>query len=120
MIKIAFVFRHSPHGSAFSREGLDVLLAATAFCAEEEIGVFFVDDGVLNLVAGQKPQLILQKDFIPMFKLLDLYDIEQRYACSASWQQWGLAARETVISVEKIDRTLFMQKLQQAEKILTF
>ncbi|MDU5840182.1 MAG: sulfurtransferase complex subunit TusC [Haemophilus parainfluenzae] len=82
-MKLAFLFRTAPHGNAISREGLDALLAATAFCDEEEIGVFFIDDGVLNLLDGQNPELLLQKDFIRTFKLLDLYDIEQRFVCLA-------------------------------------
>lgn len=60
-MKLAFLFRTAPHGNAISREGLDALLAATAFCDEEEIGVFFIDDGVLNLLDGQNPELLLQK-----------------------------------------------------------
>ena len=63
-MKLAFLFRTAPHGNAISREGLDALLSATAFCDEEEIGVFFIDDGVLNLLDGQNPELLLQKDFI--------------------------------------------------------
>ena len=66
-MKLAFLFRTAPHGNAISREGLDALLAATAFCDEEEIGVFFVDDGVLNLLYGQNPELLLQKVFIRTF-----------------------------------------------------
>ena len=61
IMKLAFLFRTAPHGNAISREGLDALLAATAFCDEEEIGVFFIDDGVLNLLDGQNPELLLQK-----------------------------------------------------------
>ena len=34
-MKLAFLFRTAPHGNAISREGLDALLAATAFCDEE-------------------------------------------------------------------------------------
>lgn len=58
MIKFAFVFRPL---SAISREGMDALLAATAFCNENELAVFFIDDGVLNLLSDQKPELILRK-----------------------------------------------------------
>ena len=104
-MKLAFLFRTAPHGNAISREGLDALLAATAFCDEEEIGVFFVDDGVLNLLDGQNPELLLQKDFIRTFKLLDLYDIEQRFVCADSLDQYNLHAEQLIISAEKIDRT---------------
>ena len=119
-MKLAFLFRTAPHGNAISREGLDALLAATAFCDEEEIGVFFIDEGVLNLLDGQNPELLLQKDFIRTFKLLDLYDIEQRFVCADSLDQYNLQAEQLIISAEKIDRTSLINKLSQAEKVFTF
>lgn len=119
-MKLAFLFRTAPHGNAISREGLDALLAATAFCDEEEIGVFFIDDGVLNLLDGQNPELLLQKDFIRTFKLLDLYDIEQCFVCATSLDQYNLQTEQLIISAEKIDRTSLINKLSQAEKVFTF
>ena len=119
-MKLAFLVRTAPHGNAISREGLDALLAATAFCDEEEIGIFFVDDGVLNLLDGQNPELLLQKDFIRTFKLLDLYDIEQRFVCADSLDQYNLQTEQLIISAEKIDRTSLINKLRQAEKVFTF
>ena len=119
-MKLAFLFRTAPHGNAISREGLDALLAATAFCDEEEIGVFFIDDGILNLLDGQNPELLLQKDFIRTFKLLDLYDIEQRFVCADSLDQYNLQTEQLIISAEKIDRTSLINKLRQAEKVFTF
>ena len=119
-MKLAFLFRTAPHGNSISREGLDALLAATAFCDEEEIGVFFIDDGVLNLLDGQNPELLLQKDFIRTFKLLDLYDIEQRFVCTDSLDQYNLNTEQLIISAEKIDRTSLINKLSQAEKVFTF
>ena len=119
-MKLAFLFRTAPHGNAISREGLDALLAATAFCDEEEIGVFFIDDGVLNLLDGQNPELLLQKDFIRTFKLLDLYDIEQRFVCTDSLDQYNLQTEQLIISAEKIDRTSLINKLSQTEKVFTF
>ena len=119
-MKLAFLFRTAPHGNSISREGLDALLAATAFCDEGEIGVFFIDDGVLNLLDGQNPELLLQKDFIRTFKLLDLYDIEQRFVCADSLDQYNLQTEQLIISAEKIDRTSLINKLSQAEKVFTF
>ena len=99
-MKLAFLFRTAPHGNAISREGLD--------------------DGVLNLLDGQNPELLLQKDFIRTFKLLDLYDIEQRFVCATSLDQYNLQTEQLIISAEKIDRTSLINKLSQAEKVFTF
>lgn len=120
MIKLAFVFKTAPHGTAISREGLDALLAATAFCDEDDIAVFFWEEGIFNLLANQQPEQILQKDFIRTLKLLDLYDINQRFVCQQSLQKFGLEQAEFIINYEKIDRTLMVEKLQSAVKILTF
>ncbi|QPB41757.1 sulfurtransferase complex subunit TusC [Rodentibacter haemolyticus] len=119
-MKIAFLFHSAPHGSSVSREGLDALLAATAFCDEQDIGVFFINDGVFNLVKGQQPAFLLQKDFIRTFKLLDLYEIEQRFICQDSLEKLGITEDNLIISAKKIDRTSLITKLNQAEKLLTF
>ena len=119
-MKIAFLFRTSPHGTSISREGLDAILAATAFCEPNDIGIFFINDGVLNLINNQQPEIIQQKDFIRTFKLLDLYDVEQRFICTASLQKFKLDNRELILSCEKINRSLLLEKLNQAEKLFTF
>ena len=75
---------------------------------------------MLNLLDGQNPELLLQKDFIRTFKLLDLYDIEQRFICADSLDQYNLQTEQLIISAEKIDRTLLINKLSQAEKVFTF
>ncbi|AFI86985.1 sulfurtransferase complex subunit TusC [Aggregatibacter actinomycetemcomitans] len=120
MIKLAFIFRHAPYGTANTREGLDALLAATVFCAEEDIAVFFLDDGVLNLQKHQQAEQILQKDTASALKLLDLYDIEQRYVCADSLQQFQLKPPDLSLDCEALPREQLMRILQQCEKILTF
>jgi len=120
MIKLAFVFRSAPFGTSSSREGLDALLAATAFCNEDEIAVFFIEDGIFNLVANQQPEKTLQKDFIRTFKLLELNDINQRYLCYESVLERNLADVETMLDCQLLTRAELIEKLQSADKILTF
>ena len=49
--------------------------------------------------------LILQRDFVNAVKLLDLYEIKNRYVCSQSLQRFGLFERNLAIFCEKTDRT---------------
>ena len=60
MKRVAFIFSSAPHGSASGREGLDALLATSALT--EEIGVFFVGDGVFQLLSEQRPAAVLARD----------------------------------------------------------
>lgn len=51
---VAFVFTQGPHGNSAGREGLDALLATSAL--SENLGVFFLSDGVLQLLPQQQPE----------------------------------------------------------------
>ena len=68
MKRIAFVFSTAPHGTAAGREGLDALLATSALT--DDLAVFFIADGVFQLLPGQKPDAVLARDYIATFKLL--------------------------------------------------
>ncbi len=54
--RIAFVFSTAPHGTAAGREGLDALLATSALT--DDLAVFFIADGVFQLLSGQKPDAV--------------------------------------------------------------
>lgn len=119
--KLAFVFTQPPFGTATGREGLDALLAASAFCAEDEIAICFLNDGVFNLLAQQQPNNILQKDHISTFKLIELYDLTECFICEESINQRKLNNTEWILpNANIIPQTELFAILAQSEKILTF
>ncbi|MEE3652395.1 MULTISPECIES: sulfurtransferase complex subunit TusC [unclassified Brenneria] len=119
MKRIAFVFTHSPHGSAAGREGLDALLAVSALT--EEIGVFFIGDGVLQLLPGQQPEKILMRNYIATFGVLPLYDIERCYACETSLRQRGIALDTNwVVDVELLSPEALKSELSDYPSIISF
>ncbi len=118
MSQLTYLFRCSPHCSNAGREGVDALLAASAYC--EDITVLFFGDGVYQLLLGQDPTGILSKDYAPMLKLFDLYDIEQVFVCADSLAERGLAQADLVIDAEVLRTEQFKDKLQQAGKLLSF
>ena len=120
MIKIAFIFKSAPYGKATTREGLDALLAATAFCEPEEIAVFFIHEGVLNLYKNQNPESILQKDFTPAFKLLEVFDIENIFICQEDANKYALSHKNSLIEHHFMSRKALMNQLKRAQKVLTF
>ncbi len=119
--KLGFLFTQPPFGTAISREGLDALLAASAFCEEDEILICFLNDGVFNLINNQNPTLILQKDHIATFKLIDLYDLTECFVCEESLIQRQLQNHNLILqNTKKISSLEMLTKLNQAQKILTF
>ncbi len=116
---VAFVFSQSPHGTSAGREGLDALLATSALT--EDIGVFFVSDGILQLLPGQQPEKILARNYIATYGVLPLYDIEQCYICEASIAERGLAQfNEWVLDVEPLAPQALRQKLGSYDVVMTF
>ena len=61
---------------------------------------YLLGDGVYQLLLGQQTAEILSKDYSPMLKLFDLYDIEQVYVCETSLlAERGLAQADLVIEM---------------------
>lgn len=119
MKSVAFVFKTAPHGSAAGREGLDALLAMSALT--EEIGVFFIGDGVFQLLKEQQPAAILARDYIATFKVLPLYDIEQCWLCAASLQERGLSASTPLIlDAQALEPDTLRARLNDFDVVMTF
>lgn len=118
MSQLTYLFRSAPHTSSAGREGIDALLAASAYC--EDISVVFSGDGVYQLLHGQQTADILSKDYAPMMKLFDLYDIEQVYVCKASLSERGLAQADLVVEAQMLTPLELSAQLHRAGKVLTF
>ncbi|OAJ93562.1 sulfurtransferase complex subunit TusC [Vibrio bivalvicida] len=118
MSQLTYLFRSAPHSSASGREGVDALLAASAYC--EDISVVFMGDGVYQLLHGQQTADILSKDYSLMLKLFDLYDIEQVYVCEASLSERGLAQADLVLKGQILTPLDLSAQLHRADKVLTF
>ncbi|WP_058910339.1 sulfurtransferase complex subunit TusC [Entomohabitans teleogrylli] len=120
MKRLAVVFTSAPHGSSAGREGLDALLAASALC--EAPGVFFIGDGVFQILSGQQPQAILSRDYIATFRILPLYDINDIMICAASLRERGLAAKpgSFVIDALPMEPQVLRERLAEYDVLLTF
>ncbi|MEQ4676244.1 sulfurtransferase complex subunit TusC [Providencia vermicola] len=119
MKRIAFVFTTMPHGNASGREGLDALLATSALT--DEIEVFFIADGVFQLLTNQQPKAILTRDYIATFKILPLYDIENIYLCRESLQERGLSEMsEFVVTPKMLSSLEIQQKIADCDVVLKF
>ncbi len=118
MKKIAFIFHSPPHSTSAGREGLDALLATSAY--SDQLAVFFVGDGVLQLMTEQQPEQILSRDYIKSFKLLDLYDVEQRYVCAQSLHDWGVGTEQLIIDCSELAPSNMAELWQTFDHIITF
>ena len=119
MKKIAFVFAHAPHGSSGGREGLDAVLATSAFT--EDMGLFFLSDGVFQLLPQQQPEAILSRNYIATFGVLALYDIDDCFICTDSLSDRGLASgTELILDAGRLNSQQIRERLSYYDVVVTF
>ncbi len=103
------------------REGLDAVLASSALCEPPQIGLFFIHDGVLQLLPQQQPQQILARAYSETFKLLTLYAIDQCYLCEAALLAHGLTREQPfIVPVICLAPLQLREQLAQFDRLLTF
>lgn len=119
MNRIAFIFTQAPHGSSAGREGLDAVMAVSAL--SEEIALFFISDGVLQLLPDQQPEKVLARDYIRTFGVLPLCDVENFYACAASLSERGITADvQKVLPIKVLKADALRSALENYDRIITF
>lgn len=119
MNRVAFLFTQAPHGSSAGREGLDAVLATGAL--SEDIGLFFIGDGVLQLNRDQQPEKILARNYIATFGVLELYDIDQCFVCADSLLARGQSlTAERVLNAEVMDAASLREKLASYHRVIRF
>ncbi|MFO6424811.1 sulfurtransferase complex subunit TusC [Motilimonas sp. KMU-193] len=117
-MKLAILNTLAPHGNANAREALDAALALSAFT--EQLTLLFSGDGIYQLMPNQDPQAIMQRHIEPMFKLLDLYDVEEIYVNQQDCEVRQIDPQQLAITVRALPTAEFNQVLQQQQYLIKF
>ncbi|XBC40704.1 MAG: sulfurtransferase complex subunit TusC [Buchnera aphidicola (Nurudea yanoniella)] len=119
MKHIAFIFSHVPHGSSLSREGLDSILSISTI--NQNITVFFIGDGVFQLIRNQKPEYIFSHNYVPAFGILPLFEINKLYYCKDSLIERGLFSKsDFFLKVSIMDRKYIRKEIEKNDMIFRF
>ncbi|CAL4326583.1 sulfurtransferase complex subunit TusC [Buchnera aphidicola] len=119
MKKIAFVFSHAPHGTSFGREGLDAIFSTSSVL--KKISLFFIGDGVLQLIKNYQSEHILARNYTSAFSILSFYDIKNFYCCETSLIDRGFNHNEDFILKIDILNSFFLRlKLDNYDGIINF
>jgi len=100
------ISRQAPWSGPSAREALDIVLAGGAF--DLPIGLLFPDDGVFQLAASQDAKAVQQKDLSANLQALELFGVEDVFACSHSLTERGLTASDNAqpLSSEQISQMI--------------
>jgi tRNA 2-thiouridine synthesizing protein C len=111
------ISRQAPWSGPGAREALDVALAGGAF--ELPISMLFMDDGVFQLLAGQQPSRLQQKDLAANLQALPLFGVEELFACQASLQTRGLAEAPLAPAAQAVDPEELSRLIERHDVVIT-
>lgn len=115
MKNILVLHTQSGLNSLAGKEALDLSLIFGSY--EQNVSVLFYDLGVTQTLAHQDPELVAQKDYMSTIKALDIYDIDQVYACQQSLKKLSLDNHELIDGIEQASGDKITELKQQADHI---
>ncbi|WP_106478159.1 sulfurtransferase complex subunit TusC [Phytohalomonas tamaricis] len=113
--RILIVLRHAPHGSSWSREGLEAALVGAAL--GQEVSLLFMGDGVFTLCSEQQVGALGQKGTAPMIDVLPMYDIERLCVDEQALIARGLETKDLMVAIEYVDPA---ELIAEHDIVLTF
>lgn len=116
--KFMFVNRKAPYGTVYALEGLEVVLISAAF--DQDVSLAFVDDGVFQLVKGQKTDGVEMKNFSPTYRALEGYDIEKLYVDRESLEARGLSEDDLLVDVQVMSAAEMGDMMAQQDVVISF
>ncbi|CAL4325397.1 Protein TusC [Buchnera aphidicola (Eriosoma lanigerum)] len=116
---IAFIFSHAPYGTSIGLEGVDAVLSASLVL--KKIGLFFIGDGVFQLIPNQQPKQILLRNYVSALLLLPTYGVKTIYCCNKSLEDRGLSSTSILLlKVKYLDIINFYKYINSYDFILNF
>lgn len=116
--KFMFVNRKAPYGSVYALEGLEVVLISAAF--DQDVSLAFLDDGVYQLLKGQNPKGIENKNFSPTYRALEDYDVDKLYVERESLERRGLTAADLVVEARVISAAEMAALMDENDVLFSF
>lgn len=115
---VAIVNTQAPFSSAAGKEALDAALIFGSF--EQAISLFFIGDGVFQMIGDQNASSIAVKDYLKTFSALEFYDIENIYLCKESLNERNLPANFHIDNIHVLAQNEFSQRLHSHHVIYRF
>lgn len=110
MAKSLLVISRQPPWSGLSaREALDIVLAGGAY--DLPIGLLLMDDGVLQLAQEQNAAALQQKDLTANLRALEMFGIEDIYACGKSLAERGMFPENLNLKIQQLSQEQDISRL---------
>ncbi|REL35622.1 sulfurtransferase complex subunit TusC [Thalassotalea euphylliae] len=115
---LAVINTKAPFATSHGKDALDLALIFGSY--EQQISLFFIGDGVFQLLQRCDGITLNVKDFTKTFAALSFYDIENVYVSQESLTKRSLNKSSLIDGVEVLSDDVIQQYLSQHTAALTF
>lgn len=117
-MSIAIINKSAPYGTSNALESLDLVLAASNYT--QNVSLFFIGDGVFQLLSHQDSSQLDSKNINKTLNALHFYDVEDLYVCTDSLKQRNLSLEQLSLGVTALPPTEIAALLTQHQHVLSF
>jgi tRNA 2-thiouridine synthesizing protein C len=86
----------------------------------QDVSLFFIEDGVLQLLKAQDPGIIDNKAYYKTFPALEYYDIDNIYVCAQSLAERGIQTSHLCIAVSLMELDEMSELLAKQQHLMSF
>lgn len=118
MKPLLLISRHAPWSGLSARETLDIALAGGAF--DLPVSLLWQGEGVYQLLAGQQPARLEQKNLQSQLSGLPLFGVNNLYVCGRSLEERGMDAGQLALEASVLDAPAIRELLAGHAQVLVF
>ena len=115
---LAVINTQAPFATSHGKDSLDLALIFGSY--EQPVSLFFIGDGVFQLVNTCDGARLNIKDYCKTFPALSFYDIENVYLCEDSAKARGLQLENFIDDAQLVSNEVFKAQLSKHKFVLTF
>ncbi|MDU0354992.1 sulfurtransferase complex subunit TusC [Paraglaciecola aquimarina] len=115
---LAIVNKTASYDSVKGQESVELALALSNF--GQAVSLFFIEDGVWQLLRQQNPAQLNRKAYFKTFAALEFYDIDKIYVCHDSLLSRGISEAELCIPVTLVTDEQCQQLLSFHNQVVVF
>ena len=115
---LAVINTKAPFSTSDGKDALDLALIFGSY--EQEVGLFFIGDGVWQLVSNTDGSLLNIKDYLKTLDALGFYDIEQLFVCKQSIDARSINAMKEIEGITLLEPTELKTQLANYKHVLRF
>ncbi|WP_211830542.1 sulfurtransferase complex subunit TusC [Kistimonas asteriae] len=118
MPKICIISTRPPYASTAAKDALDTALVSASY--DQETSLLFLGDGIYQLIKGQQPEGLPQKNPGAMLQALEMYGIENVLVSREDMRDRGLQESDLTIPAQLLERNAIGGWLAQQDRVFNF